>query len=1157
MKSRPASGGWATVQISVRTSLPLAFALSLATLTTACDTQETSPPPAPEPASVVTVAPLTAADTVVLNGLIDASIQIDQLDETGPGDANLFVGADPADGTASVDRPFGASPPFIDWEDLGDDLANHRILDLDGPSGKDPTAFPRSNECVGPAQVLSKMDLTYIASANTTQYAYIGVQRAANNGDAGYYWIFTRKAPQLNTGEAPCRADEQRMVYDISGPDGDGQGDVLVLGHFHPSDGPLVQVFVATTSRDHVTAVDAINYLDTTLWQERTSAVAAAAVNTTPTAPGAFGAAGVKSITKGELDTELFAEAAIGLDTFTGGDLCGKTFFGTVVTRSSGSGGTTPDLKDTSAPALFNFGRTDVQPTITTACTSSVGLAVAVTGPNGRPIENPVCTWEFSNGVTFEGCDGSVDLGAAGDYTATVTVVDDLLGCTTTSAELSVTVHPPFSVTASLDPVCDGVIDYAATVSGADPAAVDFAWTFTSDAGDAQEATDASGSFVGAPAAAYTGDVVATFLRDDGLACEATASASTTAPAPLSATAHIGATCDLAYTYAVTGIVGGADPAAVECAWTFDDGSTATGCDGSATVAGAGSYGGTVVLTDPATGCSGTATADAAILYPPLAVTADLTDGCDATVGYSGVVTGGYPGGRTVAWAFSPDSASPATSDQLAGVFSGAPLTAYTGSLTATDARPDGLVCTASDASEATALSPMDASPGLIPQCGQSFAFAAGAVTGPDGGTLAAATCHWSFDDGTTSDDCGGDHATAAPGRYAATLTVTDPATGCSAARGAGPVDVWAPLAASATLTPETCTPTFGYAATVSGGSTAGVSYAWTFAPDDASPAASDAASGTVDGAELTTYTAQLTVTDLRTDLAGCTANASGSAQTAAITRATAALSPTCDQAFGFAVTSATGADGEAIADPGCAWTFSDGGAAAVCAGQHAVAAPGAGFTGAVVVTDPASGCTAAVDGGAADAWASLGATADLSARCDEAFDFAGAATGGSPAGVDWAWTFSPDSAAPTTSSASSGTVTGVADVTYTGAATVTDRRADGVTCTASADDSATPRAPLAVNLVPAASAPSCPGMSSDGVTYDAVPTGGSGSYAFAWDGPAGCAGASCSFDPPDDAFCVTQTFQVTLSDDEGLCPAATSEVETYRKVTQIDVSDD
>src|SRR5207237_7594853 len=106
---------------------------------------------APAARAAVSANPDAAPATPVLNTFINASIEIDQFGSGAqPDDANLFTGPDPADGTASVQKPTGGPANFIDWNDLGNDLANHRILDA--YSGKDPTAFPGSNECVGPAQ---------------------------------------------------------------------------------------------------------------------------------------------------------------------------------------------------------------------------------------------------------------------------------------------------------------------------------------------------------------------------------------------------------------------------------------------------------------------------------------------------------------------------------------------------------------------------------------------------------------------------------------------------------------------------------------------------------------------------------------------------------------------------------------------------------------------------------------------------------------------------------------------------------------------------------------------------------------------------------------------------------------------------------------------
>src|SRR5216683_699209 len=239
-----------------------------------------------------TTTSLDAAATPVLNTFINKSIEIDQLG-TGlsPDDANLFVGADPADGSASAQKPTGGPATFIDWNDLGGDLANHKLGDA--TTGKDPTSFPQSNECVGSSQVLSKMDLTYVGVANNATYAYFAVQRSNNNGDAGYYWLFTRKTPHLTFGQGPCKADQQQLLYDISGPSAGSVGDVLLGGHFHPNGTPLLRVFHATRDASNVTAVDAVDFTSS-LWLEDPSGVAAVAVNTTPTAPGSWGSDGVR-----------------------------------------------------------------------------------------------------------------------------------------------------------------------------------------------------------------------------------------------------------------------------------------------------------------------------------------------------------------------------------------------------------------------------------------------------------------------------------------------------------------------------------------------------------------------------------------------------------------------------------------------------------------------------------------------------------------------------------------------------------------------------------------------------------------------------------------------------------------------------------------------
>src|SRR5207248_8635933 len=140
-------------------------------------------------ASALGEAPASAAPTSgpTLNTYIGSKyVQIDQLDQTqgsvNPNDANLFIGNDPADGTASVNFPAGgAAGDYIDWNDspIADHLGDHLIYDFN-VKGPDASSFPGSDACVGSSQVLSKMDLTYVGAANNNQYADFAVQRSNN-----------------------------------------------------------------------------------------------------------------------------------------------------------------------------------------------------------------------------------------------------------------------------------------------------------------------------------------------------------------------------------------------------------------------------------------------------------------------------------------------------------------------------------------------------------------------------------------------------------------------------------------------------------------------------------------------------------------------------------------------------------------------------------------------------------------------------------------------------------------------------------------------------------------------------------------------------------------------------------------------------------------
>jgi hypothetical protein len=519
---------WRNPRVARSTALEVGVALACLTLV-ACGGGETEAPRS----SAADKSSLTTIPT--LNTLIAESLQIDQanLGNLDPRDANLFTGPDPADGTASFDRPTGGPLPFIDWHDLGSDIANHRLLDVDLASGKDPDSFPQSNECVGESNVLSKMDLRYIAAANNNRYAYFAVLRSNNNGDAGYYWLFTRLAPKQIQGQAPCGPSQHRLLYDIS------VGDVLLGGHFHPNGTPLLRIFTARVASLNVTAVNAIDFTNGALWRENPAGIAAVAVNTTVTAPGAFGTAGAIATSGTNLDTEVFAEAAVDVNIFTGGNNCGATFFGSVITRSSGSGGTSPDLKDLAGPAKFIFGQPSATAALTPTCGLDVNYAVtSITGALGEsiPIGSATCSWVFDNdpNSTATGCTGVKAL-SPGSHSAKVTITNlgGVNACNATADTPAVQVFAPLTVDATLTPTCESKFLYSATASGGS-GNLEFSWNFTGP-GLAASSNTASGEVGGlAGNVQYQGEVKVTDRgRPDILICEATDAAPVTPFSPI------------------------------------------------------------------------------------------------------------------------------------------------------------------------------------------------------------------------------------------------------------------------------------------------------------------------------------------------------------------------------------------------------------------------------------------------------------------------------------------------------------------------------------------------------------------------------------------------------------------------------------------------
>jgi hypothetical protein len=483
---------------------------------------------------------------------IDLANTGDLVPSAPPGDANLFIGNDPADGSPSKQKPANASAAFIDWGDLHAKLADHQLLDLNDSLGVDVSSFPGSNECVGASNVLSKMDLTYVAAANNTTWAYFAVQRSNNNGDAGYYWLFTRVRP-LQVHEAPCAANQYRLKYQLSA------GDVLLAGHFQPGKTALLTVYKANSSvpATPLTAVQAINF-QALYWSESSASVGAAAVNTTVTAANSFGSAGVLALdSAGNLGPEIFAEAAVPVSLFTSNP-CGEDakFYGSVITRSSGSGGTSPDLKDLAGPAFFNFGRPKATAKVTTFCAPEITYDASAQLP-GQLISNAICEWQFIKDnvtvATASDCTSAAPLSLdPGNYTASVTVKDkDVPSCVSTPSTSAFTVYARLAVAPALTSICNGTFSFEANPTGGS-GEFHYAWSFSGPGGVSPvESTDRFGTVTVQSDVAgkeYSGHVSLTDLRPDGLVCPADGLAKTKVYFPIGITlslANQGAVCGL------------------------------------------------------------------------------------------------------------------------------------------------------------------------------------------------------------------------------------------------------------------------------------------------------------------------------------------------------------------------------------------------------------------------------------------------------------------------------------------------------------------------------------------------------------------------------------------------------------------------------------
>lgn len=476
-----------------------------------------------------------SSDTSSVNTFIEGNkaLQIDLApdNETSFGNANLVVGGD-SDGSASYDLPSvaGAVTPYIDWSTLAADsttLARHRLLDIF--SAKDPSAFPGNSSCVGAANNPAKDELLYAGAANNNAFLYLNVLRASNLGDMGYTWLFTKEKPSCEAGGNNC---DNWLRYTLS------PGDVLVFGHFRTDGTKLLLPYRYAGSTP--TTVDATAAIDwgaaAGLWTP-SSAAAYAAVNTDESAPGGWGLAGLKNVVANgtAIEDHVFAEGAISTDVFGAGGVCGRSFWTSVISKSSGNTSSGADVKDLIGPKRLNFGSLTGAATVTPKCDGTVDLSASGKDANGNALTT-TCVWKEGSTVISSKCVENVAL--TGAHTLSVTITDTSnAACAQTVDGLAVEAHAAPTVTPSMTATCSLQIDYDASTSNTYGAAGDVTvgWSFDHGIG---ARSGAKGSLTSLTAGTtYGGTVTVTDERPDGqggtITCTASQTASATPQGPI------------------------------------------------------------------------------------------------------------------------------------------------------------------------------------------------------------------------------------------------------------------------------------------------------------------------------------------------------------------------------------------------------------------------------------------------------------------------------------------------------------------------------------------------------------------------------------------------------------------------------------------------
>ena len=639
----------------------------------------------------------------------------------------------------------------------------------------------------------------------------------------------------------------------------------------------------------------------------------------------------------------------------------------------------------------------------------------------------------------------------------------------------------------------------------------------------------------------------------------------------LSATGYLEPTCEFEFEYGLSDVTApgliSPDPnndPNLSCTWTFTNGATvktSNDCAGTLVLDPddpTGTWTGSVhVIYRTVLGCACDSDAGSVDAFKTLTATADMAPTCGLAFDYEGSVEGGS-GEYDVLWTFSgTGTPTPLSSTALSGQVTTDANGDYMATMHVTDRRTD-IVCEDEEAPIRAIDDPLGVELTLTPTCEREFSYEA-IDSGGGGGATLGVLC---TGPGSITDTAG-TVVVGADGTYTCTARVeetrnagTDAEVLCFA-EDVENVDAFAPLTADVNLT-ETCSMSFEYAGSMGGGS-GDLTPTWSFTPASSShDVPTDSLNGLVNVDTTGLYEARLDVVDNRNDIE-CSTFADDDVNVyMPLAIPAAGLTPSCSLEFGYAATVTGGSPAMtanwAFTGPGGPYTVPD------LVGTLIPSTPGT-FTGTLSVEDVRSDvlvCRTSWSDSVA-AWTPVNVEATMTPTCNSSFNYSALASGGSPAGVSYSWTFSdPGNVTPTSTNTASGSAgVSVVATPYTAYVQVVDLRTDlpGI-CLDNANASGTPYAPIVVTIAPNSTRNECsPDLATDALDYTATVSGGDGAYTYTW---SGCSSSSaiCTVDPSDSDFCADASVFVTVDDGAAICPADDSETEVYTKVTIIESTD-